>query len=67
MIMKLKPTHRAVLIVLGVPLFFAGLWGGAWLCEIFPLGSAYAFAAFVTGFVAAGLGVASVMCTVLWD
>lgn len=35
-------------IAFGVLLAFAGLWGGAWLLTVFPVGSDYGFPAVCT-------------------
>jgi hypothetical protein len=46
--MKLK---KIFCVFFGVLILFIGMWGGSWLCIIFPQGeSPFAFAAFFTGF-----------------
>jgi hypothetical protein len=44
------------LVLLGIALILAGLWGGSWLLVHFPLNSGYSFASFITGFVICGMG-----------
>ena len=34
-----------ILIVVGLLMFLTALWGGAWLCSVFPEGTTYGFPA----------------------
>ena len=66
-IMKLKPIHRTGLIAFGVLLFFAGLWGGSWLCGRFPIGNTYDFAAVATSFAVVVAGIITIIFGTLLD
>lgn len=51
--------RKYLIVIFGVFTAFVGIWGGAFLCTIFPKGeSPYDFAAFITGFIVFVFGVA---------
>lgn len=53
----MKTYQRVVLVLIGVVLVFAGLWGGSWLIKTFPTESGYNFAAFCTACIFTILGI----------
>lgn len=62
--MKTKIEVARRMSVVGVVLLFAGLWGGSWLCHVFPQTSTFGFAAFMTTFLAIVCGFGFVLAGV---
>lgn len=58
---RVTRMKKKLLILLGVVTMLLGLWGGALLCHYFTVQSDFMFAAFCTGILIFGSGVALII------
>jgi len=60
-----KKAVFSIIAGLGVALFLASLWGGAWLMDAHPRGTAYDFAAYITACFGCFVGLATTVVGII--